>query len=718
MSGHAAAATDGEMTDHQWSQPEWQSGDWNQWGQASWPSEQQNGVAAHGVSSLDPLQIHDPWASNSNQQQPQVSAETWMATTGTAETNAGSTTPLPVPTTSQVSASTPLPNPTTSQVSASTSLPNPTASQVLASTSLSAPTAAGGVDAGMGPSQESQWWNPPSGTQDWNEQSWQWSNYDWRSYGWHGQGSWSTSGWHEAGSWNSYKGDFSDPPAWPGWSHRKHWVTAIQRWNKGTDLPVQKRAEKVLRCLGWELQQDFEHLPESVLLSSAYLEVIVEIINNKAGVREDDERRRAFKAAIVEGQRRKDETLSQYSLRRLRDFSQASSYGVVIPGEFKAVMLKEGAALSEQNQQNLVSMLGDKDHDPEAVARALSRLDIRGDRMSGFASSTPGDFQESFLAADEADEVEDDEEEALSEDEIYQELEPLDLTEDQVTQVYAVLDQQRGGKPRKRTWKQNKEFKAALKKERTSFVKGQDSRPQFRHGGQRSKMNKEQLKRISRCGLCLKKGHWAEDCPMNPANKKSSLTAFSYCGSSTASGSNGFSSSSWLSSSTLKAWSFLTTPSGEAIVDIGATQDLIGIEALGEFEKILAKIGLKPIKVDAPLTIPSGIGGQAKAIGVVLLPISPGGCAGVLEVTVLAEPIPPLLSVGFLDFLLSTISLPENTIHFDKLKCTLPLKRLATGHRSINLFQWQNGESFPVPDELKTKYQLNDQAFDAMSPSA
>lgn len=53
---------------------------------------------------------------------------------------------------------------------------------------------------------------------------------------------------------------------------------------------MQKRAEKVLRALGRELQPGFEHLPESILTSSACLEVIIEIINDKAGVREDDEK--------------------------------------------------------------------------------------------------------------------------------------------------------------------------------------------------------------------------------------------------------------------------------------------------------------------------------------------------------------------------------------------------------------------------------------------
>lgn len=118
-----------------------------------------------------------------------------------------------------------------------------------------------------------------------------------------------------------------------------------------------------------------------MLGSSAYLEVIIEILNNKAGVREDDDRRRAFRAAMVDNVRRRDETLSQFAVRRLRDFSQAAAYGVIISNEFKVVMLKEGASLSEQNMQNLTSLIAGREDDPEAVARAIGRLDVRSDRM-------------------------------------------------------------------------------------------------------------------------------------------------------------------------------------------------------------------------------------------------------------------------------------------------------------------------------------------------
>ena len=90
-----------------------------------------------------------------------------------------------------------------------------------------------------------------------------------------------------------------DPPAWPGWQYRRHWTLAVRRWNKATDVPLYRRAEKVLRSLGWELQADFNHLSEEDLLADSNLDQILAVLDSKAGVRDGDERRKIYKAALV-----------------------------------------------------------------------------------------------------------------------------------------------------------------------------------------------------------------------------------------------------------------------------------------------------------------------------------------------------------------------------------------------------------------------------------
>ena len=67
-------------------------------------------------------------------------------------------------------------------------------------------------------------------------------------------------------------------------------------------------------------------------------------------------------------------------------------------------------------------------------------------------------------------------------------------------------------------------------------------------------------------------------------------------------------------------WAFLSLPGGEAVLDIGATQDLIGQTALADLTKVLHAAGLQPVKIDKPVNTPTGIGGSARALYAVLLP--------------------------------------------------------------------------------------------------
>lgn len=337
-------------------------------------------------------------------------------------------------------------------------------------------------------------WERAARTQDdgrW--QHWGGGNYSgwWRS--WDGPWSWRDEGWRGGGSWNGApppKPDYSDPPGWPGWAHRRQWTAALKRWNKSTDLPVSRRAEKVLRTFGWEMQIDFEHLSEATLTSSDYLEAILQVIDNKAGVREDE-------AVMSENNKKKDETLAQYAVRRQREFNRAADFGVSIPAELRASMLREGALLTEQNMQNFATLVGGNEHDPEAICRALGRMDVRSDRLVGYVTEE----NETFLELGEPSESEDEDEEAL-----LAELDNMSLFEDQVNEVYAVLE------ARKRTWKENKIYKANLKKDRGSFTKTDSgsTAPRAAHGGppggrhhkdRKMKLNRDQLKKVKVIGL-------------------------------------------------------------------------------------------------------------------------------------------------------------------------------------------------------------------------
>ena len=298
---------------------------------------------------------------------------------------------------------------------------------------------------------------------------------------------WSSSGgWAQQWGWPGrdygHRGDYADPPAWPGWSYRKQWTAAVRRWDKNTDVPVWKRA------LGWDLQTSFEHLTEAQLTTDKYLESILSIIELKAGVREDDERRFAFRSIMYDGGRKKDETLGQYAMRRIRDYNQAANHGIQIPDEFKATLLREGANISDQTQQNLTTLIQGRENDVDFVATSLARLDVRSDRLNGYVHGAAPDGN--FLAGngegivvdhDEASGSAEDDDEDLPE-QFFTDLADLNMDEEQVSWVLATLDG-RGFKKR-RSWKENKKFKAEARKDRGSFVKGASGEaPRGQYGG-------------------------------------------------------------------------------------------------------------------------------------------------------------------------------------------------------------------------------------------
>ncbi|CAE7202644.1 unnamed protein product [Symbiodinium sp. CCMP2456] len=533
-----------------------------------------------------------------------------------------------------------------------------------------------------------------------------------------------------------WKGEFSDPPAWPGWQYRRQWVTAVRRWNKASDIPVGRRAERVLRVLGWEMATEFEHLSESQLAAHDYLERIVGVIEMKAGAREDDDRRACFKAVLHDNGRRRDESLGQFANRRLRDFTRASSYGIQLPNEFKAALLREGAGLSEQGLQNLTALTQGQDHDIDKLAHTLARMDVRSDRISGFVQSGERGTESSLMAGDFFEDQDDENEpndeddgSSLEDEEVLCELSDMNFTEEQAALVFAIMEN-RPPRPR-RTWKENKKFKQDIRKDRRGFVKGDNevrgaapraaSRPTNRGG-----ISREQLKKISRCNNCGRRGHWAEDCRQGGGNPRPTATdggdkmsGFCYLGGSLKGASSGhgshFTFMTYVTSQKDNlfpeaSFNFLAIPSGMAILDIGATQDLIGRSAYESLERELSRHGLRALEVPTTASSPTGIGGAARVLKTALVPISPGGAPGVIQFLVIDGEVPPLLSVGFLEHLGCTLDLTTNQVKFKNIDVNMCMTSLPSGHRAIPLVQWKGG-SFPVPPAAREQFGLGEDAF-------
>ena len=200
-----------------------------------------------------------------------------------------------------------------------------------------------------------------------------------------------------------------------------------------------RRSEKILKSLEWELQAKLEHIDESVLASSGYLDAIFGVLDVLAGEREDSEKRRSIRAALYEGSRRSEESLAQYALRRESQFASASKY-MVIPDELKAFMLEEQSGLTKQGSQNL-RVLTEGRHEYDRVRRALQVLDVEEESLfkSGKSNYMVSPEEEDEFSEEETDDDQIDEE-------IFAVIKDKDLDENEALSLLAQHV------PRRRTW--------------------------------------------------------------------------------------------------------------------------------------------------------------------------------------------------------------------------------------------------------------------------
>ncbi|CAE7481054.1 SRR1, partial [Symbiodinium sp. CCMP2456] len=312
----------------------------------------------------------------------------------------------------------------------------------------------------------------------------QWDGDSWQGRHWDNAG-WRWSQWWQPGGPNT-RGDFSDPPAWGGWGSYRLWKRSVRRWDANTDVPVWRRFEKLAKQMDWELQAKFEHVSDQTLNSAAYLDEVLRILDAVAGEKEASEKRRVVRAALFEGQRRKDETLSQFALRREQEFLGMEPYLPMAP-ELKAFILEETAGLTKQGVQNLRTLTGGGT-DYHRVMNALKLLDVEEEPMMKGKSTL-------MVAGEGADEEESDDSDMEN---LLAEVDGLD--EGDALDVLAAWEKGRD-KP-KRTWKENKDRKLAARKDRRVF--GRD--------GRRGRLSLEELKKVTKCANCGEKGHWRDEC--------------------------------------------------------------------------------------------------------------------------------------------------------------------------------------------------------------
>ncbi|CAK9057574.1 unnamed protein product [Durusdinium trenchii] len=347
------------------------------------------------------------------------------------------------------------------------------------------------------------------------------------------------------------------------WSNYRFWRRALLRWNTNPDVTIWRRAEKVLKILDWDLEAKLDYVSEATLASPAYITEVLGVLDVLAGEKEDSERRRA---------------------------------------EIKGILLEKQLGLSRQSMQSL-RVLTKGQHSYSEVKKVLQVLDldeesiIKPGKVSYYGDLTENEDTDSEVD----DEV------------IFNALEYNEVREEEAVSLMADLQQDR-----RRTWKENKLLKAARKKDRRHFD-DKSSRPSKPFHKRR--LSTEEIKKVTFCGNCGKKGHWREDC-----------TEPSKDGSRASRDKN--------PKATDQAC-FLELSPGETIIDPGASQDLVGLRS---FEKLQAKLkenGLKTIKLQETPSKASGVGGAAMTLFM-------------------------LLSIGLLEHGHAVIDTKEDKIHFKR----------------------------------------------------
>ena len=136
------------------------------------------------------------------------------------------------------------------------------------------------------------------------------------------------------------------------------------------------------------------------------------------------------------------------------------------------------------------------------------------------------------------------------------------------------------------------------------------------------------------------------------------------------------------------------TSSAEAIVDTAAQEGLIGRPALLRLFEALRKFGLKG-RWTGEASEARGIGGAAKTLGVVEVPVGIGRVPGVVALTVVTEDVPFLLPVSLLRALKASVDLGENRLHLRAVNTDCVMNVLPSGHPTVSVLDFGHGWFLP-----------------------
>ncbi|CAK9024323.1 Uncharacterized protein SCF082_LOCUS16580 [Durusdinium trenchii] len=540
-------------------------------------------------------------------------------------------------------------------------------------------------------------------------------------------------------------------PSWNGSpSTLRSWLKLIALWEYESNVPVEKRGIKLLQSFpeGSQPRRIADTIPTEVLLSANGYGAILGALHQKYAPFLEATAPQAIDKFLFDGERQKGESFTSYiAAKTLAKQEMELQLGEVINDRLCGRILLKHANLNDLQREMLLlrgpmlrpfdeiaNLLRPLDR-PEMLARAQEPSSSRNymitsDYYQDYYPDNPENEEDNETEGDPMDleswPHEDGDESAscdengnclfYMEDREYQETEAIELK----AYHLAYRDARRELQKRKtergyvKHGRDPGRSKGGKKGVRRPFVKGRGKgKSKRKQSSSRSwKGNEEDLESRTRCWNCNELGHFAKNCPLSQRADASSSPPRQqfvvHTGGQTAPGVPAMQFMMAMGSSSSSPPRRLTIFAGvqcyadEALVDTAAEEAVIGTTALQELEKSLRQRNLKciPVQGNSPLPSAGGVGGEAKVVKQLEVPVGVAQVNAVLRFTVLQDDdqfqTPPLLPVSFLEHIEATIDLKNNLLTTGQGQ-TASMRRLGTAHRAVSLTNFSpRGWNLPV----------------------
>ena len=246
------------------------------------------------------------------------------------------------------------------------------------------------------------------------------------------------------------------------------------------------------------------------------MESILKVLDAKAGWIQEDESKLLLRKALLSVERGTDESLRQYTTRKLAQMEAASAAALVTKSTTTwGTVLMEGTRLSKQSEQNLNTVLNGST-ELDDVARTLNLLDVES--QEGVVKAAVKPVVHSFMEAGRFNGDRQYEEEKQETDEQSGEEEHCSLwmkrwptaglhrSKRDISRTRAQAAQNRAEGPRQ---------PRQLPRQSSTFTDSDGTPKDLR----------ARLRKENRCFRCKKKGHWKAECPDKQHSKDGTAPA-------------------------------------------------------------------------------------------------------------------------------------------------------------------------------------------------